>query len=222
MELIQLVRKNQATFLHKIYVLKILIKCTNDTENMNKLEYVERIYSTLNDQIDNYAITLDPSDYNMLDNDYHTIESLLVEIREEVVPLHKITTVLMLDNMKVDEIMLFYEEFINVYSKYNDINVASTDIFYYSGKEIASYIISLLKYINSHDVSNINLIPVSLLEERSNVITLSMKEWLQTIQIIKTTLKYLSEFIDGDIETLRRKFITLNVYYFIVITGGNK
>ena len=222
MELVQLVRKNQSTFLQKMYVLKVLLKCTNDIENVNKLEYVERIYSTFNEQIDNYVISLDQRDYNMLDNDYHTVESLLSEIREEVVSQHKITTVLMLDNMKVDELMLFYDEFVNIYSKYTDIITASNDIFYYSGKEISSYIASLLKYINSNEVPNKNLIPLSLLEERSNVITLSMKEWLQTIQMLKTTLKYLNEFNDNEIDILRRKFITLNVYYFIVITGGNK
>ncbi len=221
MELIQLVRKNINKFNQQIFVLKILLSFKKVEDYIEKLEYVEKINESLNATIEEYLRTNNNTIYNIIDNDYYTVESLINELREDIVPNFKITSVIMLDNMKIDEISLFYCELKSVLSKYEDINIASNDIFYYSGKEISEYTVRLLKYIELHEIPNKNLIPVKILEEKANVITLSIKEWLGTIQTLKTTLKYLNGLIDDEIDYLRKEFITLNVYYFIVITGGN-
>lgn len=222
MELVQQVRKSKYNMLHQIYILKILLLCLKDEENTNKLEYVHKIYESFDSKIDDYLISSSKEDYNMLDNDYHTVESLLKELRDDIVVNHPIQSVVMLDNMKVDEIEAFYKLFKSILSKYDSIKIASNDIFYYSGKDISLYISNLLSYISNHDVPNRNLLPVKVLEQFNNTITLNIKDWLKVIQTIKTTLKYLNGCIDNEIYKLREDFILLNVYYFIVITGGNK
>ena len=41
------------------------------------------------------------------------------------------------------------------------------------------------------------------------------------IKNLKVTLKYLSKENDDVINKLKKEFVKINVYYFIVITGGD-
>ena len=49
----------------------------------------------------------------------------------------------------------------------------------------------------------------------------NLNEWINTVNLIKTSLKYLLNYDDQVINTLRNDFNLISVYYFIVITGGN-
>ena len=221
MKIIQMVKNSKPIFLRKIYTLKCLLLCTNDLSNIEKLEYTSKVYESFDERIDEIEKFDSTEAYNILDNDYNTVESLLSELREDVTSKFKITSVLMVDNMKIDELIIFHEKLCEVMSKYQNIDIASNDIFYYSGKEISSFIVRLLNYIETHEVPNYNHLSLSILKEKTNIVTLSFKEWVQTIQVIKTTLKYLNSLNDNEIDNLRKDFILINVYYFIVITGGN-
>ena len=147
MKIIQMVKNSKPIFLRKIYTLKCLLLCTNDLSNIEKLEYTSKVYESFDERIDEIEKFDSTEAYNILDNDYNTVESLLSELREDVTSKFKITSVLMLDNMKIDELIIFHEKLCEVMSKYQNIDIASNDIFYYSGKEISSFIVRLLNYI---------------------------------------------------------------------------
>lgn len=220
MDIIQLITKNRNKINHDIYANKIFLKITNDIDNIDKLTFIESINNTLNKRIERYIQTNDDKDYNLLENDYNTVVNLLDELKEDVINKQKLPCAVMLDNMKLDEITSFYNLFNKVYSKYQNIFQASSDIFYHSGYELSSYVTKLVRYIKTHEIENLKFIPLKYLEEHATIITLDLKNWLILIKNIKTTMKYLNNLSDDVINELRKELELLNVYYFIVIDGG--
>lgn len=221
MDIVNIINKNKNKITREIYINKIFLKIINDVDNSDKLAFVESINNALDNRIETYLETLAPKDYNLLENDYNTITSLLYELNEDVVSKQKIASAIMLDNMKIDELISFYNLFLKVFSKYQNIQQASSDIFYHSGLELSSFINRFLKYIKKNDLTNMKFIPITYLEEHSTIITLDFKNWLVLIKNLKATMKYLSDRNDQEIIDLRKEFELINVYYFIVITGGD-
>lgn len=221
MNIIQSIKKNQNNIKRDIYINKIFLKIIDDVDNSDKLAFVESINNSLDKRMQKYLETLEPSDYNLLENDYNTIVSLLDELKEDVVNKQKLVSAIMLENMKGTEIESFYKIFVDIYSKYKNIQQASSDIFYHSGMELSSFISKLVKYIKSHEVNNLKFIPLSFLEEHTAIITLDFKSWIILLKNLKITMKYLNDMNDVTIESLRKEFEKINVYYFIVITGGD-
>ena len=221
MDIIQLVNKNKNQFKRTIYILKILLACKYDEENYNKLMFVERIYDSLGDKVTKYEESNETTDYNILCNDYSTVESMLGELKEDVVENFRISSVLVLDNLKLDELTIFYENFTKIMSNYQTVEQASSDIFYYSGKEMSSFITRLVNYVNTHDIPNKRLIPLSYLESHETIITISLQDWITLFKNIHTAMKYVNNYNDEEINKLKKDFAFLNVYYFIILTGGN-
>ncbi len=221
MDIIQLVNKNKNQFKRTIYILKILLACKYDDENYNKLMFVERIYDSLDDKVTKYEESKETTNYNILCNDYTTVESMLGELKEDVVENFRIASVLVLDNLKLDELAIFYENFTKIMSNYQTVEQASSDIFYHSGKKISSFITQLVKYVDTHDIPNKRLIPLNYLKAHETIITISLQDWIMLFKNIHTTMKYVSNYNDEEINKLKKDFAFLNVYYFIILTGGN-
>ena len=220
MDIIQLINKNRNQFKRTIYILKILLECKTDEENYNKLLFVERIYDSLDIEVAKYESTSQVTDYNILCNDFTTVESMLRELKEDVMENFRISSVVFLDNLKLDELPTFYDNFMKVMSNYNSIEQASNDIFYYSGKELSTFIMHLLKYINESSSINKRLIPIDYLEKHQTIISISIQEWIKLFNYMRTTMKYIDD--DGiEAQKLKKDFSFLNVYYFIVLTGGS-
>lgn len=221
MDIIQTINKNKNKITHDIYILKIYLIIFTDNDNSDKLDYVETIFEGLDERINAYQNNSCESNLNLLENDYLTVTSLLNELKSDVLAKQKIAGVIMLDNMKTEELSLFYEEFIQVYKPYKSIEQASSDIFYHSGLELSNFDMRLIKYIEGLKDVNLKLIPLSFLKEYTTIITISLNNWLMLIKNLKVTLKYLSKENDDVINKLKKEFVKINVYYFIVITGGD-
>lgn len=221
MDIIQTINKNKNKITHDIYILKIYLIIFTDNDNSDKLDYVETIFEGLDERIKAYQNNSCESNLNLLENDYLTVTSLLNELKSDVLAKQKIAGVIMLDNMKTEELSLFYEEFIQVYKPYKSIEQASSDIFYHSGLELSNFDMRLIKYIEGLKDVNLKLIPLSFLKEYTTIITISLNNWLMLIKNLKVTLKYLSKENDDVINKLKKEFVKINVYYFIVITGGD-
>ncbi len=221
MDIIQTINKNKNKITHDIYILKIYLIIFTDNDNSDKLDYVETIFEGLDERINAYQNNSCESNLNLLENDYLTVTSLLIELKSDVLAKQKIAGVIMLDNMKTEELSLFYEEFIQVYKPYKSIEQASSDIFYHSGLELSNFDMCLIKYIEGLKDVNLKLIPLSFLKEYTTIITISLNNWLMLIKNLKVTLKYLSKENDDVINKLKKEFVKINVYYFIVITGGD-
>lgn len=221
MDIIQTINKNKNKITHDIYILKIYLAIFIDNDNSDKLDYVETIFEGLDERINTYQSDPKDSNLNLLENDYLTVTSLLNELKSDVLSKQKIAGAIMLDNMKTDELALFYKEFIQVYKPYKSIEQASSDIFYHSGLELSNFDMRLIKYIEGLKDVNLKLIPLSFLKEYTSIITISLNNWLMLIKNLKVTLKYLSKENDDIINELKKEFIKINVYYFIVITGGD-
>ena len=221
MDIIQTINKNKNKITHDIYILKIYLIIFTDNDNSDKLDYVETIFEGLDERINAYQNNSCESNLNLLENDYLTVTSLLNELKSDVLAKQKISGVIMLDNMKTEELSLFYEEFIQVYKPYKSIEQASSDIFYHSGLELSNFDMRLIKYIEGLKDVNLKLIPLSFLKEYTTIITISLNNWLMLIKNLKVTLKYLSKENDDVINKLKKEFVKINVYYFIVITGGD-
>lgn len=221
MDIIQTINKNKNKITHDIYILKIYLIIFTDNDNSDKLDYVETIFEGLEERINAYQNNSCESNLNLLENDYLTVTSLLNELKSDVLAKQKIAGVIMLDNMKTEELSLFYEEFIQVYKPYKSIEQASSDIFYHSGLELSNFDMRLIKYIEGLKDVNLKLVPLSFLKEYTTIITISLNNWLMLIKNLKVTLKYLSKENDDVINKLKKEFVKINVYYFIVITGGD-
>lgn len=221
MDIIQTINKNKNKITHDIYILKIYLIIFTDNDNSDKLDYVETIFEYLDERIKAYQNNSCESNLNLLENDYLTVTSLLNELKSDVLAKQKIAGVIMLDNMKTEELSLFYEEFIQVFKPYKSIEQASSDIFYHSGLELSNFDMRLIKYIEGLKDVNLKLIPLSFLKEYTTIITISLNNWLMLIKNLKVTLKYLSKENDDVINKLKKEFVKINVYYFIVITGGD-
>lgn len=221
MDIIQTINKNKNKITHDIYILKIYLIIFTDNDNSDKLDYVETIFEGLDERINAYQNNSCESNLNLLENDYLTVTSLLNELKSDVLAKQKIAGVIMLDNMKTEELSLFYEEFIQVYKPYKSIEQASSDIFYHSGLELSNFDMRLIKYIEGLKDVNLKLVPLSFLKEYTTIITISLNNWLMLIKNLKVTLKYLSKENDDVINKLKKEFVKINVYYFIVITGGD-
>lgn len=221
MDIIQLLNKNKNQFKRNIYILKILLTSKYDDENYNKLMFVEKIYESLEEKASSYLKTFDHTDYNILCNDYTTVESMIAELKEDVIERFRIASVIVLDNMKVEELVTFYNDFIKIMTNYENIEQASSDIFYHSGKEMSSFITRLVKYIDSHEIPNKKLIPLNYLIMHEAIITISLQEWITLFKNIRTAMKYVNAFDDIEIRKIKKDFEKLNIYYYIILTGGN-
>lgn len=220
MDLIEQIRKSKTKIKHDIYLIKVLLKCNFDEESSDKLAYCERIYESLDDSIDNYLKLNDQPSFNILDNDYYTLVQLLSEVKEETVIKFKIAPVVMLSNMKTDEIVEFYQDVYSILDKYTSMQAACDDIYYHSGREISKFVQDFLKYLDNHAVADIKLIPVAFLKEHTNIVTMYYKDWIDTFRYLRSSMKYLGHSTDKDYLKLKALFDKLVVYYFIVITGG--
>ena len=76
-------------------------------------------------------------------------------------------------------------------------------------------------YVNTHDIPNKRLIPLSYLESHETIITISLQDWITLFKNIHTAMKYVNNYNDEEINKLKKDFAFLNVYYFIILTGGN-
>jgi len=220
MEIIKIINKNKNKILHDIYVLKIYLLKSHDEENSGKLVFVESIYKGLDNRINTFINSLKDTDYNILENDYTTITSLLDELKNDVLAKQKLVGALMLDNMKPNELISFYDEYQKIMDKYENINIASSDILNSTRGVLSNFISLLLNYINTHDVCDKHLMPLKYLEANEAVNMLSTSEWLMLVKNLKLTMKYLNKNNDEEILHLRTIFIKINVYYFIVVSGG--
>ncbi len=221
MDIVKLINKNQNKINHDIYINKIFLKISDDIDNTDKLAFVESINNALDKRVEKYLETLAPNDYNLLENDYNTVVSLLDELKEDVVNKQKLASAIMLDNMKINELIDFYNKFLEIYAKYQNIQQASSDIFYHSGIELSSFIVKLIKYIETHNIENLKFIPLAYLKEHTTIITLDFNSWIVLLKNLRITMKYLNTMQDTTIVSLRKDFELINVYYFIVITGGD-
>lgn len=221
MEIFQQINRNKTKFKHLIYKTKICLICNYDEDNWNKLMFVEKMFNELDNKIERYNQSNSQSDFNIICNDYYSVEEMLNELKDDIVNKFKMPSIVMLDNMKVDEITNFYDVIQRVMNKYLNLKEASSDIFYYSGRDLSKFITHLLKYLETHEVKNIRLIPVQYFQNYANVITLEYKDWIMLFKYIRTTMKYLNEYDDNEIVKLKEEFVLLNVYYFIVISGGD-
>ena len=222
MDIIQTINKNKNLFTHLIYKIKVCLICDFDEENWNKLTFAEKMFNELDKNIEDYLSSKSQADYNVLNNNYFTVEEVLTELKDDIVSKYKLASVVMLDNMKLDEIKVFYEKIKKVMSKYINISNASSDIFYYSGKELSYFVSTILKYINTHEIPNKKFIPIAYLLQFENVITVEYKDWIMLFKSIRSTMKYLNDLNDEEMIIIKDKYMLFNVYYFIVISGGDR
>lgn len=220
MDIVQLFNKSKLKLKQDLNILKILLLCNPDEDKENQLLFIERIYETLEEKVTIYLETNNSVDYNILNNDYHSVVEMIEELKDDLIPQYKIASIVMLNNMKDEELASFYHVLGEVLSPYHNILQASSDIFYHSGKELSIFIMQLIHYIQNHDIPNLKLIPLSVLEENTSIITLSFKDWILLFKNIRLTMKYLNSCTDMAMSKLKKEFEKLNVYYFIVITGG--
>ena len=110
MDIILTINKNKNLFTHLIYKIKVCLICDFDDENWNKLTFAEKMFNELDKNIEDYLSSKSQADYNVLNNNYFTVEEVLTELKDDIVSKYKLASVVMLDNMKLDEIKVFYEK----------------------------------------------------------------------------------------------------------------
>lgn len=224
MELINEVSKNNKKLIHEIYMFKILLLITSDKqlkqECSDKLNYIEKLSETITKNIDMYKETNNHVIYNLIDNDYYTIKKLLGELKEDLYKQFRLAVLVIIDNMKNDDIIVFYNQLSNKLIGFKDIDEACTYIYYHSGEALSSFIRELVLYLkkNSNEKTQ-KMVGLDYYLSKENIITIYYKEWIEIFEHLRFTMKYLS-CNNQDYLKLYHMYQTLLVDSFIVISGG--
>lgn len=218
---IEQINKNIKTFERMISIFNILLICIDNQEINEKLIYTKNLLKELKN---NYELYLEQENiilFNKIDNDLFTINNLINELKEDLFNKFKLVSIVYLDNLKDEELIIFYDNLNNILKEHHNINNACEYIYYHSGKELSDFITKLLNYINKY-IPNINnkKIPITYLENNKNIITIYYKEWIDLFKQLNYTMKYIADETNQDYLLLKQEYQILLVYYFIVITEG--
>ena len=220
---IEQINKNIKTFERMISIFNILLICIDNQEINEKLIYTKNLVKELKN---NYELYLEQENiilFNKIDNDLFTINNLINELKEDLFNKFKLVSIVYLDNLKDEELIIFYDNLNNILKEHHNIKNACEYIYYHSGKEISEFITKLLNYINKN-IPNINnkKIPITYLENNKNIVTIYYKEWIDLFKQLNYTMKYIADETNQDYLLLKQEYQILLVYYFIVITEGQK
>lgn len=218
---IEQINKNIKTFERMISIFNILLICIDNQEINEKLIYTKNLVKELKN---NYELYLEQENiilFNKIDNDLFTINNLINELKEDIFNKFKLVSIVYLDNLKDEELIIFYDNLNNILKEHHNIKNACEYIYYHSGKEISEFITKLLNYINKN-IPNINnkKIPITYLENNKNIVTIYYKEWIDLFKQLNYTMKYIADETNQDYLLLKQEYQILLVYYFIVITEG--
>lgn len=218
---IEQINKNIKTFERMISIFNILLICIDNQEINEKLIYTKNLLKELKN---NYELYLEQENiilFNKIDNDLFTINNLINELKEDLFNKFKLVSIVYLDNLKDEELIIFYDNLNNILKEHHNIKNACEYIYYHSGKELSDFITKLLNYINKY-IPNINnkKIPITYLENNKNIITIYYKEWIDLFKQLNYTMKYIADETNQDYLLLKQEYQILLVYYFIVITEG--
>lgn len=218
---IEQINKNIKTFERMISIFNILLICIDNQEINEKLIYTKNLLKELKN---NYELYLEQENiilFNKIDNDLFTINNLINELKEDLFNKFKLVSIVYLDNLKDEELIIFYDNLNNILKEHHNIKNACEYIYYHSGKELSDFITKILNYINKY-IPNINnkKIPITYLENNKNIITIYYKEWIDLFKQLNYTMKYIADETNQDYLLLKQEYQILLVYYFIVITEG--
>lgn len=218
---IEQINKNIKIFERSINIFNILILCINNQELNEKLIYTKKLLDELKSNYHKYLEQENIILYNQIDNDIFTINNLINELKDDLYNQFKLVSIVYLDNLKDEELLIFYQNLNQILKEHNSIKEACEYIYYHSGKNLSIFITKLLNYINKY-IQNINnkRIPISYLENNQNIVTIYYKEWIELFKQLNYTMKYISDESNKDYLLLREEYQILLVYYFIVITEG--
>lgn len=218
---IEQINKNIKIFERSINICNILILCIYNQELNEKLIYTKKLLDELKSNYHKYLEQENIVLYNQIDNDMFTINNLINELKEDLYNQFKLVSIVYLDNIKDEELLIFYQNLNQILKEHNSIKEACEYIYYHSGKELSIFITKLLNHINKY-IPNINnkRIPISYLENNQNIVTIYYKEWIELFKHLNYTMKYISDEVNKDYLLLKEEYQILLVYYFIVITEG--
>ncbi len=196
---IEQINKNIKIFERSINIFNILILCINNQELNKKLIYTKKLLDELKSNYHKYLEQENIVLYNQF----------------------KLVSIVYLDNLKDEELLIFYQNLNQILKEHNSIKEACEYIYYHSGKNLSIFITKLLNYINKY-IQNINnkRIPISYLENNQNIVTIYYKEWIELFKQLNYTMKYISDESNEDYLLLKQEYQILLVFYFIVITEG--
>lgn len=218
---IEQINKNIKIFERFIMIFNILNLCINNQEINEKIIYTKQLLEELKNNYHKYLEQENIIVYNQIDNDTFTINNLIAELKEDLYNKFKLVSIVYLDNLKDEELVIFYDNLNKLLQKHISIKEACEYIYYHSGKELSVFITKLLNYISKYipNVSN-KKIPINYLENNQNIITIYYKEWIELFKQLNYTMKYISDESNEDYLLLKQEYQILLVYYFIVITEG--
>lgn len=218
---IEQINKNIKIFERFIMIFNILNLCINNQEINEKIIYTKKLLEELKNNYHKYLEQENIIVYNQIDNDTFTINNLIAELKEDLYNKFKLVSIVYLDNLKDEELVIFYDNLNKLLQKHISIKEACEYIYYHSGKELSVFITKLLNYISKYipNVSN-KKIPINYLENNQNIITIYYKEWIELFKQLNYTMKYISDESNEDYLLLKQEYQILLVYYFIVITEG--
>lgn len=220
MDIIQTINRNRSRLVHDIYTLKIYLSIFKDEDNDQKLLYLEKIYNKIDSRINAFQKSNIDQDYNLLENDYYTITSLIDEIKISILPKQNLAGAIFLDNMKNNELNIFMKKYFEILATYDNIKLASIDIFQNHSIDVMKFNQATIDFINSVDIPNKKLIPLDFLKSCQNEKQLNHSTWLLLLRSLRTTYKYLNNIENETLNILKNELVLYNVYYFIVVMGA--
>lgn len=185
-----------------------------------RLAYVEKLYDSRNHYYELYLETNDESNYNILVNNYYTIEEQLDILKQICYNKFKITTHVFLDNLKLVELKEFDNCLTSIIKQFNNLDDACDYIYYHCGKDVSEYIKKVIEYCLEKQINN-RLIPLEYLKSQQNIISLNSQELVKIYNALNITMKYLRSK-DLTYQELYKQFMMMRVYYFISITNSEE
>jgi hypothetical protein len=220
MESIEKVMACSKQFERDIIILKILLKCYHNYEEEQKLQYIEKVYRNMLDEIVFYKKVENQVLVNEIENDYDTVSSLLREQQEDIYAKFHLPCMMVIDNLRGEELKQFYSDVSSLLQNYPNINVATHQLYQTSSNTWSHYIDDLCHYIDRYASSQIKkLLPLTYLKNNTCITSLDYKTVMQLYKSIRLTVKYVADANPDEFQDLKNRFREIQLLYFILIAG---
>ncbi len=231
MEVVSRILRNTRSFVHQFRIIEILLLLNKDEEQQKKYEYIYKKNLVMLEDIDNYERLSKDEDapfdvihilYNQITNDNETIKALLEEVKEDLYRAFPTPAIVLLDNTQTEELEVLQDNLMNLMANGKTSKDLSSYVEACGGIDIKPLLNHLLSYISLYsDEKTKRLLPIKFFENYLENQATTYEEFSQMYNNVKFTIKYMTHEDMVLLDVIKREFVLLITYYFILILNSN-
>ena len=190
-----------------IAIIDLLMNFVKNQDLKDKWDYTNNLFKDLDINLSKYET--EPSDvlYNYIDNDFHMLNRMVNEFKEDIYPHFTAACFNLIDRLNYQDIFLMskrIDESLQIYSLSHLIeNIYILDLNKF--KKLAQYLLS-------KDISDEYINPLTNV---TAIYGLNKSTFLQAEQLLEKVVKTLDD------ESLQEEMLTYKMHAFVVLAGEN-